>query len=206
MADTRDILTLAEARAAIDIGASDTSHDTVLAAVITAMSYRFDDEFGPVVVRTITSEAHDGGSDRVVLRYRPVSSVTTATEYDGTTAQVLTAETNSTKPDNAYLLERGGKSGILRRRSANADARFPSGRQNVVVTYVAGRFASTSVVDQRFKDAARVALVNRWQHYLTSVEGADEYDVPRSSFPTFAIPRFVVEMLDAERQFRGPIG
>ena len=206
MADTRDILTLAEGRAAIDLGAQDTSHDTVLAAVITAMSYRFDDEFGPVVVRTITGETHDGGYDRVMLRYRPVSSVTTVTEYDGTTAQVLTAETNASKPDSAYLLERGGRSGVMRRRGGNADARFAAGRQNVVVTYIAGRFASTSTVDQRFKDAARVALVNRWQHYLTSIDSADEYDVPRSSFPTFAIPRFVVEMLDAERQFRGPIG
>lgn len=162
MADTLDILTLEEAYRAIN-NASATGHDLELAQWITGVSRRIDDVCGPVVVRTITAELHDGGDMWIRPRHTPVSSVTSITEYDRTDATALTAEDNSTKPDDGYLLDdRGGHDQRIIRRSDNADVRFAAGRRNITVTYVAGRAADTSSVDPKFKAAAGAILRRIW--------------------------------------------
>ena len=159
MADTLDALTIAEARTAVGLG-SDTAQDTPLAAWVTAVSRQLDQLCGPVVVRTITSETIDGGDYTIRLRYRPVSSVTTVTEYQNTTATTLTAETNTTKTTSNYRADL--RAGILRRRNSNTDTTFAEGRGNIEVTYVAGRAATTSAVDAKFKQACSMMLRAAW--------------------------------------------
>lgn len=205
MADTLDILTIAEGRAAVKIGSGDTSQDTDLAAQITAVSRRLDQAAGPIVVRTITDELHDGGCDRIWLQSYPITSFTTVTEYDGTTGTVLTAETVGTEPSTGYLADRYGPnpalySGCLHRRSGGSDWAFSSGRLNVKVTYVAGRYATTAVVDERFKQAGRIMLQNLWRAGLETALLGDEYDVPAQAFPGFAIPNAVRQLLAEEWQ------
>lgn len=166
MADPLDLLTLEEGyRAVSDPVNTDAvaaggggTHDTRLALWITAVSRRVDDICGPVVIRTVTNELHDGGRNTIVLDKGPVSSVTSVTEYDGTTATTLTAETNATKPTDAYLVEREGRVVFLRRRSSDADKDFEDGRNNIEVTYEAGRYADTASVDAKFKEAASAVL------------------------------------------------
>lgn len=172
MADTLDLLTLIEGYRAINDPASVTAlgseggtggHDTELAQWITALSRAVVDRCGAVVNVTYTDETYDGGRHTVWLKHRPISSVTTVKEYDDTTLTTLTVETNASKPDDAYLADGPGKHDVLlRRRSANGDATFASGRRNVVVTYVAGRAADTAAVDEKFKTAAGSILRRLW--------------------------------------------
>lgn len=153
---TLDVLSSAEALAAVSLTAESTGRLTQLT---TAVSQQLDELVGPVVQRTVTAELHDGGSPVVWLDLRPVSSVTSVTEYTSTTSQALAAETNTTKTGYDFLLDDGG---CLRRRASNSDVCFPDGRRNISVTYVAGRSANTAAVDPKFKQAAAMMLRNVW--------------------------------------------
>lgn len=198
MADVLDVLTLAEAKAAVQIASADVSQDTPLAAYVTAVSRRLDQLAGPVVVRTIADELVDGGRTTVWVRSWPVTSFTTVTEHQATVPVLLTAETPTVQPDDGYLAVRYDKqpsllSGQLIRRSAGRTRGFAPGL--IKVTYVAGRYASTAVVDELFKGAARIMLQNLWRSEQQSVTLEGDYDVPAQSFPRFAIPTAVREML-----------
>ena len=206
---TLDVLSLAEAKAAI--GQDTTSDDATLPPVITAVSLALDEGAGPIVVRTLTDEVYDGGQTDIQLAQWPVTSITSVTEYDGTTAQVLTAETNASKPVYGYRTEpyRGQPTGLLGptviRRGSGADARFPADRSNVVVTYVAGRFATTSAVSELFKEAARITLMHWWRTreqgtFEVVLDGGDGFEVPRSNFPRWAVPNAAKELLGSEWQ------
>lgn len=154
---TLDVLSSAEALAAVNITADTTGRLVILT---TAVSEQLDELCGPIVQRTITAEAHDGGGCKVFLLERPVASVTTVTEYAGTVASTLAAETNSAKTGADYFADLGA--GVIHRRSGGGDSNYPRGRGNVTVTYVAGRAANTSAVGPKFKQAAAMMLRNLW--------------------------------------------
>lgn len=164
MADTYDLVTLAEGYRALndkvsaDAGAG--SYDTILAQWITAISRRIDDVCGPVVNRTITSEQHRGGRETIIPLHRPVSSVSSINEYEGTTAQALAAENlaGGVTTGNDYWLD--PDTSIIYRRSSGRRWFFASNR--VIVTYVAGRAANTAAVDAKFKLAAGSILHRLW--------------------------------------------
>ncbi len=195
MADTLDLITLAEAKSALNNPPSDV--DTELAQVITAVSQRLDDLCGAVVIRTVTSEAHDGGCPAIFLRRAPVSvlsatTITTLTEYSGTTSTVLTAETVGTTPSTGYLFV--VEQGTIFRRSGGSDATFPTGRRNVVVTYQGGRYANTGAVAPKFKQAAAIAVAHVWTNIGAgsgaggfSGEGAAMYGIPPWDIPKAAL-------------------
>lgn len=192
MAATLDIITLAEGRAAINMLAQDTTQDSEIAAYVTAASQRIDQLAGPVVVRTITAELHDGTGSEVRLRYYPVSSITSVTEYVGATGTVLTAETvGGAYIGTNYALD--ARYGVLTRRSGGVDAPFSYGRGRVAVTYVAGRFANTAAVDPLYKTATTVLLSHWWRRE----QGSDPITSYQRSFG-LAVPRAVVEMLAGE--------
>ncbi|MEU5848941.1 hypothetical protein [Saccharopolyspora shandongensis] len=201
---TLDVLTLDEGKQALNATRS-TASDIELAAWITAVSQRLDELVGPVVVRSIAGEAHDGGRHVVLLTRYPVHSITSVAEYVNGTEISLDAETPTSKPAKAYTADqyepdRSLWSNWLRRRSRGADASFAPGRSAVVVSYEAGRFANTAGVDPRFKIAAMLMLKNLWRSQEDSVATIGEFDVPASSFPTFAVPRAVREMFPHEIQ------
>ena len=205
MADTLDILTLTEARNILSIGASDTTLDTELARVITSVSRRLDTYVGPVVQRSVTSEIHSGGSTMIELGYGPISAVSAVTEYQGTHATAVTAETAGTQPTEGYYAERykpnpALMSGILVRRISGSPCHWYWGNGNIQVTYTAGRSVSTGTVDAIYKEAAGLMVRNLWRSYQQSTGGFGEYDVPAQNFPTFTIPRSVVELLADEVQ------
>ena len=81
-------------------------------------------DLGRTIVRRTISETYDGGSGALILRNTPVISVTSLVEA-GVTLGV-----------GDYLLD--SSSGILYRGTSTYAAAFYSGRQLVVVTYVAG--------------------------------------------------------------------
>lgn len=205
MADTLDIVTLSEAKDGLNLN-NTTRYDDELALWITAVSRRLDQLVGPVVQRTVSTEAHTGGDHEIYLAQHPISSITSVTEYhggDGTTARTLTAETNASKPLHAYKTtpysaDRTLLGSKLRRRSSNADAIFEPGDENIEVTYVAGRAATTAAVDERYKIGASLILQHLWhtQRPDTTTVGTGEFEVPTQRTPRWAIPRAVRAQLD----------
>lgn len=202
MADTLDLISLDEAKRALNIPLADTTFDTEVASYVTAVSQGLDDLCGPVVHRTITDEVHDGGLDYILPIRTPVASVTTVKQYLSGTATTLTAETVAVSTTNDYLLVAVGTHGAtIRRRSTWSDSVFPAGRGNVVITYVAGRFANTAAVSPKFKQGAAKMLAHMWrgdQGAGTSTFGAP-VDQPVFGLG-FAIPNAVVELLADERK------
>lgn len=190
---TLDLLSASEAKAAANIDVS--TQDTEVAALITAVSLQLDNLCGPIVKRTVTSESHDGDRRVVFLRYRPVASVSAVVEYAGATATTLTAETAGSA--GTYLVE--PVPGEVRRRASFSDQCFASGRRNVLVTYSAGRYDSTGVVGEQFKQAAKLAFTNLWrreQGVGTETFGA----VATQLVPGFALPNAVLDLLADEIQ------
>lgn len=208
MADDLDVLTLAEAKAELGIGPTDTTKDLTLARKITAVSRRLDTACGPIVRRPVTGEVLEGGALHAWVALAPVHSWTSVTEYSGTVAQVLDPEDYDTQPTYGYVAERGGTptsiyNGRLRRRSAGGSLPFPAGPEAVRVAYVAGRFSDTATVDPLFKEAASVMLQNAWRTQESAVQAMGEFDSPAQSFPRFGIPNYVRDML-AEEWLAGP--
>lgn len=177
MADTLDLITLNEGKAAINLPTSNTSYDTELAMFITAISRRVDSLIGPVVNRTITAERHNGGGWFVDLRKTPVSSVTTVVEWDEAgTSTSLSAEDDDTKPASGFLLVNSlHRQGRIVRRSAGTTAAFLCGTGNVVVTYVAGRAAATANVDALYKMGAGNILRRVWQRESAGWQRTDDF-------------------------------
>lgn len=191
MASAIDVLTLAEAKAALNITGS--TFDAELAGWNTGVAQQLDKLCGPIVQRA-TSESHDGGCQAIYLRSRPVASITSVVEYAGTAAATLTAESPGTA--GTYLLE--AAAGVLRRRSGLNDAWFASGRGNVTVAYVAGRFDSVSTVDEKFKSAARVTLTNLWRREQGG--GTETFGglVGVGVVPGFGLPNAALDILADE--------
>lgn len=204
-ADTLDVLTSAEAYAAINVDATGSPHQGELERAVTGISRILDRLCGPVVEREVT-ELHDGGSTSIRPRDTPVASVTTLTEYEDTTATVLTQETNATKPADAYLLDRSRATShdvALIRRSNGADTRFQTGRRNVELVAQAGRYADTASVDALFKTAAASVLRRLWDREAgawTRAVDPFEVDNPGPSSRFFnAVKHVVDEQLAAEK-------
>jgi hypothetical protein len=190
---TDDVLTSDEARLALSRGPLDTDQQDLVDAMNTAVSQRLDDAVGKIVQGTISGELHNGGCQQLYLRYSPVVSVVQVVEYDGTTAGTLTAESNTSKPTSGYVIN--PTNGRLGRRSENEDDRFPTGYDNVRVTYVAGRFAETADVDEIFKQAARLTLKSWWRMYENSTATFNEFESPMAHIPTFTVPKAAKQLL-----------
>lgn len=200
-ADTLDVITIAEAKTYLGIASSDTSQDTPLQVYVTAVSRRLDTLCGSIVVRTHTTEHHPGGLQYITVNYRPISSVTTLTEYqlDGT-SQALTAETAATKQQYGYWVDDEPKfPRRIYRRSSGLNDCFPRGGL-VEVTYVSGRAANTAGVDVLFKQGAAIMLAQLWRREQGI--GSDTFGaidtMSGGSIPTFAVPRAVLELLAEE--------
>lgn len=151
-----DIVDLVDAKDAIK-GFSGTDYDDELTRWITAVSERVDELYGPVVAREVT-ERLPGGRGELLLRYEALS-ITSVTEYSGTTATVLAAEDfPGTITANDYLFDTNTPWKISRRASGY-DATFGA---PVVVVYQAGRYADTTSVGARWKTAVLDVLRRRW--------------------------------------------
>lgn len=196
---TLDIITLAEAKATVNLDQTDVTHDEELARFISAVSSRIDDLVGPVVARSV-SELHDGGVRFIQPRTTPVGAITTLTEYDSTTPTVLTAESNVSKPSTGYLLDVKWSHDVrIRRRDGGSDARFASGRRNVELVYSAGRAATTADVPDVFKMAAALTVQHMWKPSAGMWAQTSQFgDEPRSHVAPWMVPKAVKELLHNE--------
>lgn len=206
-----DVLSTTEGKQILGVGLTDTSKDTTITRLITTASRRLDEAIGPVIQRSVTSEVHDGGCRAIELQWGPVSAISSVTEYQGETAVAVTAETLGTTPTDGYIAERYAPdrsllSGMLIRRVSGYDRGWWHGRSNVAISYLAGRVASETQVEPRHKEAAGLILRNLWRPYENAVGSVNDYDVPVSSMPTFALPRAVVDLLEDEMQSSAGFG
>lgn len=199
-----DLLTAAEARRFVNLGTADLTRGTLLAQYVTAASRAIAKGCGTIIYGTVTGELHSGGGNAIYLDAHPVASLVAVVEYDNTTAATLTAETNATKPAAGYRATL--KNGKIVRRDTNTDALFPAGRDNIYVTYVAGRFASTTTVDDRFKTACGLVLKNMWRAQEFGMGNTDEFDIPQASFPRFTVPNAAKELLADEWHYGSGTG
>jgi hypothetical protein len=204
-ADPLDLLTIDEAKQWLAIGVSDETKTSSLEMAITACSRKIAANVGPIITGTVTAELHDGGDTSFFLRQTPVYSVTQVVEYDATVAATLTAESNTSQTINQYQVNTNN--GKITRRETNTTARFPTGMNNVSVSYVSGRYLTTATVDDRYKEACGIMLRNVWRPFEQSVGQVDQFDVPQSNFPRFAVPNAVKELLaDQWRSGSGFVG
>lgn len=199
-----DVLSMTEAKEALSIGALDVSRVNDLERLISTASTRLEEAIGPIVQRVVTHRV-DGGYARVELPLGPVSAVSSVTEWQGTSAVSVSEETLGSSPSDGWVGERYDPdpsllSGILVRRSGGSNTCWYPGTANVEVTYTAGRVASTTDVDPRHKEAAVLLLRNLWRAYESSVGEVDEYGTPTQSFPAFALPNAVKDLLRREMQ------
>lgn len=208
MADTYDVLTFTEGRAALKKHTA-TLDETTLASWVTAASRRLDTLVGPIVRRSVSEELDGWAEPTLYLRYFPNTAISSVIEYSGAVGSELVEETRGALVDGylaqPYEFDPAFLGNELHRRVGGLDANWAPGRRNVVVTYIAGRFADTASVDPLFKRAAGLMLVNAWRSLeQTTVEQGD-YDIPISSFPTFAVPRAVRELFAGQIQDPTPL-
>ena len=199
MADTLDVISLAEAKLAVNIASADTTQDTELAAYITAISRRLDSLCGPVVKRLIAEEDHlTYGQSVLETRLRPIFDVQGVVEYDSAGVHThLSEETVTTKPADAWLIDPTTTARFrILRRSQGLPYTYPEGGI-VRLEYNAGRYASTATVDAVFKQAAAIMLANLWRREqgVGSNTFGTAGDMMNPLVPTFAVPRAVLELL-----------
>lgn len=200
------LATLPDLKTHLNIPTATTTYDTELTGFLNAATPVLENICGPLVQRTVTNEMHDGGYDNaraiIVLRQRPVISVTTITEYLATTAYVLTQVATpalGTTYSYTFDVETGS---ITRRMTGGYAYPFPFGSGNILVTYVAGY----AVIPDNVRLAALFQAAHLWQTSQqggrpgwNSAAGEDGY-APSSSY---AIPNRVIELLDAHRRVPG---
>lgn len=134
------IIGLSDARAGLQLAATDTVNDDDLRLFIQAATPIMEDLLGPIVPKART-ETYDGGWTHIKLLHRPVLSVASVVEsYGSTYERTLTAQNifdGSTVTAYGYDIDLD--TGLIVRRVSGVAAAFPAGRRNVQVTYTAGR-------------------------------------------------------------------
>lgn len=160
------------------LGSSTTTTDSQLVELALQCSDYAELSTGRVWRRTTFTESYDGGRESIVLAQTPVLSITSVVE-SGTTAPAGTWFTNAF--------------GVLYRGTSQWRMNWLPGRQNVVVTYVAGPAAG--IVPSGIIDGVKELVRHKWDPRrggtnLPRQAGADSVWDPRLGFN---IPRRVDE-------------
>ena len=183
--DVLDVLTLDEARQAINVTAS-TDHDADLAVMVTAVSRVLDAECGCVVERAVSGEVHDGSSGAVVTGLWPVSQFTTVTP---------------TTVYDAEPFDRGA--GLF---SGRIEGAFPTTRWGVTVDYIAGRYPDTATVDARWKTVAASILRRLWKReagtWAQSADFLETFDNQAQQSGFYRVAKPIIDELLADEQDR----
>lgn len=175
------LVSLADAKAHLNIPASHTADDEELRGFIEAATAVVERHVG-AIVPTDHVETFDGGREAVVLSHAPVLAVTSVTE-DGA----------AVGPDG-YTLDT--TSGVLRRRMGIAPYCWRPGVDAVTVAYTAGRTS----VPAHYSRAALIIIRHMWETQRNAgggrpglgEEAPDSYTVsPRA----YTVPYRAVELL-----------
>ena len=178
-ADPRLIISLADAKAELNMPANHTVNDDELRLYVAATTSIVEEIAGRVLASTVT-ETFDGGKAAVLLSER-ASAITTVT-VDG----VATA---------SYVPNL--ESGIVYAGTSGGPTSFAYGRQNVVVTYTVG----ASAVDPDVVAASRVIAAHL---YSVGQQGRRRDASELVVASGYAVPRRAVELLRRRSSYRMP--
>jgi len=132
------IISLAEAKDYLQIPATNKNEDAKLVRMIQGLGPVVEFLVGPVIQKTV-EEWHDGGTDTVILRQRPIVNVMSVTEYVGSVQWPL-AIIQDPSEGQVYSVQIETATGrLIRRTPGGGTQSFQGGRQTVQVIYVCGR-------------------------------------------------------------------
>lgn len=138
-ADWPAFVGLAEVKQHLNIAASNTTHDEELRGFVLSASAVVEDIVGTVARKTYTETYSGRGDTAILLRHRPVLSVTSVT-VNGSAVTDFSV--------NAH--------GILSRASAYSALTWPRGVDNIAVVYQAGRVAPPHNLLDATKELIRI--------------------------------------------------
>lgn len=176
------MMSLADAKAHVNIPASDTSQDEELRGFVESTTKAVEYFVGPVVRRSFTEVRH-GGRDTIALSNRPVISITSITAVESWQLAV-----------DVTVLDADADTGIVRRTDG---LWFPPGPYRMV--YVGGR----TLITANLTMAAKVILQHLWRTQYPSTRpnfGSTDYSVTEP-IPGlgFAIPHRAMQMMLDDR-------
>lgn len=187
---TLDVLTFEEATAALK-GVRGGSELTRVASLLTAISRRLDDYCGPIVKRAVTDTFVGQTRGALYLSGKAYGGVLT------TVTEAYSSETPVAVVSTDYVVDDGPTAAVSRWAGYWAP--------RVVVTYEAGRFASTETVEPLFKEAAMMLLQHMWRPAVGAraetyeLPGGGLAEVPGSRIPSFGLPNVVKDLLADEK-------
>lgn len=202
--DPRFIISLAEARDALNLPASDTSNDDELRLFIAAATLVIEDVVGPIVGGASYTEQHRPSGSKVVLyKARPLT-FTSVKEYTGGTATTLTqAATPDVATDNQFTVD-PATSVLTRRYAGGAECDFGD---EVWVTYTAGASTVPSNVLIAARELVQRSYGESQQGGLPAFDGSSEGDEPLVSTPSgWLIPERVMQWLAPHDREMGGFG
>jgi hypothetical protein len=133
------IVSLDEARDQVNKTPGFTGDDSTLRMFIEAAGSLVERLAGPVVPRTVV-ECHSGPAVQIFPKLWPVLSITSVVEtWPAGPSYTLNQMANLAAPSTGYDFTFDPDTGAITRRVARLEYFFPTGVDNIVVTYVAGR-------------------------------------------------------------------
>jgi hypothetical protein len=170
------LITLADAKAQLNITDTDATRDTELQTYVDAATNIVEYHCGPVSATAVVETHWTGDVTTVVLRRSPVTTVTSV-------VPAMTTDTSTYNP-SVFLLDSTG--GLLRTTDGTLWS-YP-----ITVTYTAGR----SSVPAAMNLAARIIVAHLW----STQYGASDYQTPIDDTTTlpalgYAIPNRALELL-----------
>jgi hypothetical protein len=159
---TTDIVLLSDVQTHLNWSAAEeTKYATPMGRFISAATPVIEEVTGPIVQRAF-NQWYSGGYKQLILRRRPVVSITSVTETSGSTTWTLTDQP-VTAPVDGYGYTLNSDFGVLTRRSHGVEMPFADGTDNINVQYVAGYCADTAHVPPNIAEAALELIRINWQ-------------------------------------------
>jgi len=175
---SRAILTLDEARTYLG-APEDAATSSRLQQLVDSATLQIEEYIQNAVVEGTFTEKHRGGVRQWFLRRYPIQSITSITDPSSTTI-----------PNTDYTLEE--EQGRIIAFGSFATAVETDGRPaRWSVVYVAGKYATTDVVDANFKLAANILIAERFER-------------PESGVISKKVGDLQIMYSDAGRSFTGP--
>lgn len=186
MAITDGLITLADARASLNLTTANTAYDSDIETYVEAATPVIENIVGPVLVKSRTFR-FDGGREQIVLPVR-FTSVTSVTENGAAVTD--------------YVAD--PQAGIITAGTTTAPDVFEPGVQNIVVTVSVGTAADETEVPANVRLATRELVRHWWQQGRQANipafgEAPDSASVPMG----FAVPKRVYELLEPNKRVAG---
>ena len=181
------VVSLSEAKAHLNIPATDTDYDDELRLFMDATTDLVENYLGIIIgKRTYTSELYDGNNEFIRIRNPKVISITSVYENG--------ALLNSGEYVMDYTGQRLYRIGSGTLYATNSYGYWSGGMNNISISYVAGFVNPPAAVRQGTLETLR----HLWQTQRgsSSVMGRQLQGDETYSTPTYSLPRRAMELLD----------